>query len=164
MIPPDRSSVLLRLARPGARSRRTRFYVPQDNYAPIAAINTTPLVDVMLVLLIMFIMIIPVTSHKVPLDLPTGPPSVTSTPPPSHRLDIYVDGGLTWDGGAIAPAALAGRLAALAADPAEPELHLNVDGEARYEQVDQILGQIRVAGVTRLGFVDNGRFASAIAR
>ena len=152
-----------RLPRSGPRAKRTRFYVPQGNYAPIAQINTTPLVDVMLVLLIMFIMIIPVMSHKVPLDLPTSDPLPQQAPPPSHRLDILAGGGLLWDGAAIAPAALSGRLAAFAADPADPELHLNAEGEARYEQVDQILAQIRRAGVTRLGFVDNGRFESAIA-
>jgi biopolymer transport protein ExbD len=153
-----------RTRRSGPQAPRTRFYVPKDNFAPIVAINTTPLVDVMLVLLIMFILIIPVMNHKVPLDLPTGPPPLSHAPPPSHRLDIDAAGGLTWDGGAIAPAALPGRLAALAADPADPELHLNADGEARYEQVDQILAQIRRAGVTRLGLVDKGRFASSIAR
>ena len=53
------------------------------------------------------------------------------------------------------------RLAALAADPARPELHLNADGEARYEQVDIILAQIRGAGITRLGFVDNAQYRNA---
>ncbi|HEY5711654.1 MAG TPA: biopolymer transporter ExbD, partial [Allosphingosinicella sp.] len=69
----------LRLPRSGPRAKRTSFYVPQGNYAPIAQINTTPLVDVMLVLLIMFIMIIPVMSHKVPLDLPGAPPLTPQT-------------------------------------------------------------------------------------
>jgi biopolymer transport protein ExbD len=153
----------LRRPRSGLHAKRTRFFVPEGNYAPIAEINTTPLVDVMLVLLIMFIIIIPVVSHKVPLDLPSVPVR-PQEPPPTHQLDILAGGGLLWDGSAIAPAALAGRLGALAADPAHPELHLNADGEARYEQVDQILALIRRAGVTRLGLVDNGRFEASIAR
>jgi biopolymer transport protein ExbD len=140
------------------RPIRTRFYTPKDNFAPIAAINTTPLVDVMLVLIIMFILIIPVASHKVALDLPGPPPPIPGPPPPTHRLDIAANGALLWDGAALAPAALPARLSALAADPEDPVLQLNADGEARYEQVDGILGQIRTAGVTRMGFVNNHVF------
>jgi biopolymer transport protein ExbD len=114
----------------------------------------TPLVDVMLVLLIMFIIIIPIASHKVPLDLP-GPTPLPGPPPLAHRLDIRAGGALAWDGAPIPAAALPARLSALAADPALPELHLNAEGEARYEQVDRILALIRTAGVTRLGFVNN---------
>ncbi len=138
--------------------RKNPSFAPPGDFAPIAAINTTPLVDVMLVLIIMFIMIIPVTSHKVPVDVPTGG---AVRPAPVHRLDIRADGSLAWNGSPVAAAALPARLAALAADPARPNLHLDADGEARYEQVDRILAQIRTAGVTRLGFVDNRRFARA---
>jgi biopolymer transport protein ExbD len=150
--------------RSGPRPKRTRFYVPKGDFAPIAQINTTPLVDVMLVLLIMFIMIIPTVSHKVPVDLPGGPPLPRQAPPPSHRLDILAGGGVMWDGASVAQASLPARLVALARDPANPELHLNAEGEARYEQVDQILADVRRAGVTRLGFVDNQRFAASINR
>lgn len=138
---------------------RIRFVPPKGDFAPIVAINTTPLVDVMLVLLIMFIIIIPAATHKVPLDLPQPGPTVT--PPPSHRLDIAANGALAWNGAALPAAALPARLAALAADPARPELHLNAAGEARYEQVDIILAQIHGAGITRLGFVDNARYRNA---
>ena len=143
------------------RPIRTRFFVPRGDFAPIAAINTTPLVDVMLVLLIMFIMIIPVASHKVAIDLPGPPPPVPTVPPPAHRLDIAANGALMWDGAAIPAASLPARLTAMAADPARPVLHLNADGAARYERVDQVLAQIRGAGVTRMGFVNNHLFARA---
>jgi biopolymer transport protein ExbD len=139
---------------------RIRFIPPKGDFAPIVAINTTPLVDVMLVLLIMFIIIIPAATHEVPLDLPQPGPAVT-TPPPAHRLDIAANGALAWDGAALASGALPARLTALAADPAGPELHLNAAGEARYEQVDIILAQIRGAGITRLGFVDNAQYRNA---
>ncbi|HEV7660211.1 MAG TPA: biopolymer transporter ExbD [Allosphingosinicella sp.] len=139
---------------------RIRFVPAKGDFAPIVAINTTPLVDVMLVLLIMFIIVIPAATHKVPLDLPQPGP-VTAPPPPSHRLDIAADGALVWDGAALPAAALPARLAALAADPARPELNLNAAGEARYEQVDIILAQIRGAGITRLGFIDNARYRNA---
>ena len=124
------------------------------------AINTTPLVDVMLVLLIMFIIIIPIASHKVPLDLP-GPAPAKAPPPAAHRLDIRAGGALAWDGAPLPAAALPSRLSALAADPARPELHLNAEAEARYEQVDRILASIRIAGVTRLGFINNHLYRRA---
>ena len=142
------------------RPIRMRYLPPKGDFAPIATINTTPLVDVMLVLLIMFIMIIPVASHKVPLDLPPPDPR-PAPPPPFHRLDIAAGGALSWDGAPLDAAALPARLRAMAADPDRPVLHLGADGEARYERVDQILAEIARARVTRLGFVDNRRFASA---
>lgn len=164
MTPSDRSLVpaaALPARRGPPRPIRTRFYTPKGDFAPIATINTTPLVDVMLVLIIMFILIIPVASHKVDLDLPGPPPPVPGPPPPSHRLDIAANGALLWDGASLPAAALPGRLAALAADPDDPVLQLNADGEARYERVDQILAQIRGAGVTRMGFVNNHLFRRA---
>jgi len=142
------------------RPIRTHFYTPRGDYAPIAAINTTPLIDMMLVILIMLIVAIPMTTHKVPLDLPPPDPGRTP-PPPSHRLAIDAGGALAWDGRPLAAAALPARLAALAADPARPALLLDADGAARYERVDETLAAIRRAGVTRLGFVDNRRFAQA---
>jgi len=145
------------------RPIRTHFYTPKGDYAPIAAINTTPLIDMMLVILIMLIVAIPMTSHKVPLELPPPDPGHVP-PPPSHRLAIDSAGALRWDGRPLPGAALPARLAALAADPARPALLLDADGEARYERVDELLAAIRRAGVTRLGFVDNQRFAGEFAR
>ena len=145
------------------RPIRTHFYTPKVDYAPIATINTTPLIDMMLVILIMLIVTIPMTTHKVPLDLPPPDPGRTP-PPPSHRLAIDSAGALSWDGRPLAGAALPGLLAALAADPARPALLLDADGEARYERVDELLAAIRRAGVTRLGFVNNQRFAGQFGR
>lgn len=125
---------------------------------PVSEINTTPLIDVMLVLLIMFIITIPAASHKVPLDLPR--PALTPLPErPFHQLDIAADGSLFWNGAALPADQLQGRLQQLAASPATPELRLNTAGEARYERVDQVLAQIRVAGVRQMGFVGNERHA-----
>ena len=130
-----------------------------DDAQPIADINTTPLVDVMLVLLIMFILVIPVSTDKVPLDLPQpgdGPP------PPVHRLDLDAAGRLYWDGRAIAAAELGPLLAAMVADPSRPVLHMNAHDETRYERFDETLAAIRRAGVTHLGFADQRRFVAAI--
>lgn len=147
-----------------ARTMRDRFVIPPADDAPIASINTTPLIDVMLVLLIMFIIVVPVASHKVPLDLPQPRPNTIPVPPPVHRLDILAAGGLLWDGRAVDGASLPARFRAVAADPARPELHLNPEAEAAYGRVDIILAQIRRAGVTRLGFLDNQRFERALDR
>jgi len=131
-----------------------------DEFHPIGEINTTPLVDVMLVLLIMFILIIPVASHKLPVDLPQGD---AASPAPTHRLDLDAAGRLFWDGRAIGAAEFSQRLAALAADPAEPALLINADPETRYERFDETLAAVRRAGISRLGFVGTNRFASALA-
>jgi biopolymer transport protein ExbD len=130
-----------------------------DDAQPIADINTTPLVDVMLVLLIMFILIIPVGTHKVPLDLPVPAPG---EPPQTHRLDLDAAGRLFWDGRPVAAAELTRRLRALAADPARPALEINADAETRYDRFDEVLAAVRRAGVTRMGFVGQHRFAGAI--
>ena len=119
-------------------------------------INTTPLIDLLLVLLVMLILSVPIATHKVPLDLPGGDPP--GEPPPVHRLSIAANGDYLWDGTPVSDAALAARLAAMARDPAHPVLHLAADGEARYERVDETLAVVLRAGVTRLGFVDNERF------
>jgi biopolymer transport protein ExbD len=129
---------------------------------PEPTINTTPLIDLMLVLLVMFIISIPVATHEVPMDLPGGVPPPTR--PAAHRLDLDSAGRLFWDGQPIADAALAPRLARMAADPAAPELHIAADAETRYERVDETLAAVRRAGVTRLGFVGNERFAGMLDR
>lgn len=143
-------------------ARRPHDAPRQAAAEPILEINTTPLIDLMLVLLVMFIISVPVATHKVPLDLPSGPPPVVPEPPPVHRLGLDAAGRLFWDGRAIGDAQLTPLLARLAADPAEPELHISVDAETLYERVDETLAAIRRAEVTRLGFVGNERFAGAI--
>jgi biopolymer transport protein ExbD len=147
-------------AAPPKRRRPSLFRLIGAEPATISEINTTPLIDVMLVLLIMFIITIPVASHKVPLDLPR--PTPVSVPErPFYQLDISADGSLFWNGVALPAAELPARLARLAASPVTPELRLNAASEARYERIDQILAQIRRAGVERLGFVGNERYARA---
>ena len=130
-----------------------------EDAQPIVEINTTPLVDVMLVLLIMFILIIPVSTHKVPVDLPSGP---GAPPPQSHRLDLDAAGRLFWDGRAVNGSEMTARLRALAADPARPLLELNADAETRYQRFDETLAAVRRAGVDRLAFVGQHRFEHAI--
>ena len=122
---------------------------------PFSAINITPFIDVMLVLLIVMILSIPAMTHKVPIDLPSGP-GVPSVEVP-HKLAIDRVGALFWDGKPISDAALPGALAALQADPAGV-LHMQTDPDARYERFDSVLAVVKRAGVERLGFVGNRPF------
>src|SRR5688572_7763341 len=113
---------------------------------PGPMINTTPLIDLMLVLLVMLMLSIPVSTHKMPIDLPPPPPvSPQGPPPPVHRLDIDAAGRLAWDGRPIADAELAPRLAGMVADPARPVPHFAADGETRYQRVDEALAKVVAA-------------------
>ena len=141
-----------------ARPRRAGPFGSGGEARAISEINTTPLIDVMLVLLIMFIITIPAATHKVPLDLPRPQP-VPIEQRPFHQLDLAADGSLFWNGAALPADQLQPRLRQLAADPGLPELRLNAASEVRYERVDQLLARIRLAGVQRLGFVGNERYA-----
>jgi biopolymer transport protein ExbD len=124
------------------------------NPQPIAAINITPLIDVLLVLLVMMIITLPATTHEIPVNLPIGDPSL---PQKVHRLDIAPSGALTLDGTVVAEAALGKRLSPIIADR-QAVLTLNTDATVRYEIFDRVLAAIKGAGVTRLGFVGNERF------
>ncbi|MBS0502584.1 MAG: biopolymer transporter ExbD [Proteobacteria bacterium] len=133
-----------------------RSTVTSPEMQPFSQMNTTPLIDVLLVLLIMFILTIPAQSHKVGLDLPQSGP-VPHARPETHRLAIAADGRLNWDGAPIGDAALRGRLDALAANP-EGALQLEAAADARYERFDEVLAAVKRAGITRLGFVGNERY------
>jgi biopolymer transport protein ExbD len=123
-------------------------------------INTTPLIDVMLVLIIMLIITIPVQLHAVNMNLPQGKPPPPNKPPVVVTIDIHADGTVLWDSVAVADRAaldLKLRQVALAADP--PEVHLRPDGQANYGAVAGVLASAQRLGVTQLGVVGNERFA-----
>ena len=128
--------------------------------APIAALNTTPLIDVMLVLLIMFIVTIPAATHKLPIALPSGSPPLVA-PPAVHRIALDASGALSWDGIPFPETALAARLSAFHAAMPEGVIELRADAAARYEAFDRVLGAIKRSGIDRLAFVGNERFAEA---
>lgn len=135
-------------------------YVAPPEAEPMREMNTTPLIDVMLVLLIMFLIALPVLTHKVPVSL--QPPGHTDgSPPPVHALAIEPSGVLRWDGELLPASVLPERLEAIASDPARPNLVIDAAAEARYEQVDEVLAAVNRAGVTQVGFADNARFARA---
>ncbi|MFJ2995565.1 ExbD/TolR family protein [Pandoraea sp. NPDC087047] len=121
--------------------------------AMMSEINMTPLVDVMLVLLIIFIVTLPVLNHAVKLDLPQASSQPEDTKPAKVDLSIQADGSVFWDKQQIDDATLKARLAQAAEAQPQPELHLFADKNVRYESVAKVLSEAQTAGVTKLGFV-----------
>ena len=126
---------------------------------PIMEINTTPLIDVLLVLLIMFIITIPLQSHAVKLDLPGDPP-VAQVLPIKNKVVVTAAGAILWNGAPISLDGLRGTLALTTQMDPAPELHLQPEPDARYELVDEVLAITKRTGVTNVGFVGNERYAS----
>jgi biopolymer transport protein ExbD len=126
---------------------------------PMMEINTTPLIDVMLVLLIMFIITLPVMTHAVKLDMPqtqkTPPTDVVIEP---IRLDIDWDGTIVWNGSQVSLSALEGYFRVEAAKNPQPELHVRPDRRANYDTVAKVLALAQRNGMQRIGFVGNEQF------
>ncbi|MBA4114825.1 MAG: biopolymer transporter ExbD [Verminephrobacter sp.] len=116
-------------------------------------INMTPLVDVMLVLLIIFIITVPVMKHSVNVDLPRATNQPEQVKPETLRLSVAADGSYYWNGQAIADAELATRLQAEAIKEPQPDLHIRGDKEVRYERVAQVMAAAQRAGLRKIGFV-----------
>jgi biopolymer transport protein ExbD len=123
-------------------------------------INTTPLIDVMLVLLVMLIITIPVQTHAVKLDLPQANAKPATVQPTVVEVDIDFDGTILWDG-AVVPtrAALQAQLASLAAQPTQPELHIRPDKLTDYKYVAEVLATAQRLGVQKIGIVGYEQFA-----
>ena len=130
---------------------------------PMMDINTTPLIDVMLVLLIMFIITIPIQSHAVKLDLPVN----TNSPPPpieptKNTISTDAAGGVFWNGQPVPDMVTLRQYIDLTKNlPDEPELHLLPDPSTRYEVIDNILAVVKKSQVTKFGFEGNERYADA---
>jgi biopolymer transport protein ExbD len=120
----------------------------------ICDINTTPMIDVLLVLIVMLIITLPAQNHKIAVDLPTSLAS-DAPPPPVHRLAITSTGSYLWDGAALTAASLPITLKAHVADPLAPVLELQTDPAAPYVTFDETLAVVKRAGVTKIGFVGN---------
>lgn len=129
--------------------------------APMGTMNTTPLIDVMLVLLIMFIITIPVATHNIPIDLAGDCGADCVTPDlgiVSNKLILSEHDQLYWNGEPISEAQLAAVLAEAKAMPVEPELQFEPSAQASYETSLRTLDIIKLSGVTRFGFVGNERY------
>ena len=121
--------------------------------APMTEINTTPLVDVMLVLLIIFIITAPLMTHSVPVDLPRVSSSPTSENPLALPVSIAADGSVFLNGEKQTGDVLTSRLRDAVAQDPKAELHLLADRAVRYEAVAEVLSSARRAGIARIGFV-----------
>ena len=129
-----------------------------SNREPLGDINTTPLIDVMLVLLIMIIMTIPVARHSLQYDLP-GEPCVTDCPDRvKNKIVITPGGALLWNGGAASEARLAGLLAQVRRMHPEPEVQFEPAASASYQRSAQVLQIVKASRVTRFGFVGSERY------
>ncbi|MBN8753469.1 MULTISPECIES: ExbD/TolR family protein [Variovorax] len=116
-------------------------------------INMTPLVDVMLVLLIIFIITVPVMKHAVNIDLPRATSEPEQPKPQNILFSVTADGEYYWNEQKIADSELPGRLAAEAAKEPQPELHIRGDKAVRYERVAKAMSEAREAGVRKIGFI-----------
>ena len=129
---------------------------------PMLDINVTPLIDVMLVLLIMFIITLPVQTHAVKLDLPQD---TTNEPPPpilptKNKVVITAQNQILWNGSQVSPEQLRLYLDATQQMDPIPELHLQPEPNARYVLVDQVLAITKRAHVEKMGFVGNEAYAT----
>ncbi|QIL69392.1 biopolymer transporter ExbD [Diaphorobacter sp. HDW4B] len=116
-------------------------------------INMTPLVDVMLVLLIIFIITVPVIKHAVPVDLPRASNTEEVLKPETIRLSVTADGKFHWNELDITDEELEPRLAAEALKEPQPDLHIRGDKDVRYERVALAMSAAQRAGVKKIGFV-----------
>ena len=125
---------------------------------PMADMNTTPLIDVMLVLLIMFIITLPVMTNNTRIDLPHGPSSDVKRE--SISLSIDYDGTMIWNGNVIEGyPQLEQYLRSAAAQAVQPELHVRPDKRAKYDDVAQVLAMAQRNGIQRIGFSGQEQFA-----
>jgi len=132
-----------------------------DDGEPMMEMNTTPLIDVMLVLLIMFIITIPIQTHAVKIDLPqNAPPTDSVIDPVKNKVAIDPAGIITWNGSPIDLLTLRQYLQQSLRLPVEPELQFQPNAATRYVVVDQVLAEIKRAGVTKLGFVGNEQYGN----
>jgi len=127
---------------------------------PLVDINTTPLVDVLLVLLVMLIITIPIQLNAVGLEMPGRTAPRPPTPPVVVQLDVNPAGQFLWNGEPLADrAALDARLAEAAKLPEQPEIHLRADRRAKYAAVAAALTSAQRAGLVKIGLVGTEQFA-----
>ena len=127
---------------------------------PLGEMNTTPLIDVMLVLLIMFIMVIPTATHSVDIDMPA--PCLECRTPPldqvKNKITIDAEDRVLWNGQPVDGSQLAALLVASQDLPREPELQFEPSARASYDASARTMATIKASGVTHFGFVGNERF------
>ncbi|GAA0846007.1 MAG: biopolymer transporter ExbD [Cupriavidus sp.] len=124
-----------------------------DDDEVMSEINMTPLVDVMLVLLIIFIITIPVINHAVKIDLPRATNQPNDAKPQSINVSVDAQGKVYWNQEEVDQAQLEQRIAAAAQVQPQPELHLRADRDVRYERVAEVMAAAQHGGLGKIGFI-----------
>jgi biopolymer transport protein ExbD len=126
----------------------------EEDERAMSEINTTPLVDVMLVLLIVFMITIPVITHTVPVELPKVRNEATKTAPENVNLSVNPEGQVFWNQSLIQDnATLLERLKGVAVQKPQPEVHVRADQRTRYEHVGRVILSAQRAGIQKVGFI-----------
>lgn len=123
------------------------------NNQPMSEINMTPLVDVMLVLLIIFIVTAPLMTQAIKVDLPQVNAAALDQKPETIRLSVKANGEIYWNDAVISAGQLKGRMEAAAKVEPQPEVHMSADKAAKYETIAEVMGAAREAGLAKFGFV-----------
>ncbi|MDH5392501.1 MAG: biopolymer transporter ExbD [Gammaproteobacteria bacterium] len=124
-----------------------------NNDEVMSEINMTPLVDVMLVLLIIFIIAMPLLNQAIKIDLPKADNQTTSISPETITLSVNESGKLYWNKQAISQAVLQQKLQAVAQQQPQPEIHLRGDRHVEYAYIVRVMTAVRHAGIEKLGFI-----------
>ncbi|RJF97847.1 ExbD/TolR family protein [Noviherbaspirillum saxi] len=125
--------------------------------APMADINVTPMVDVMLVLLVIFIISAPLFTHAIKLDLPNAQSAASPEKPETISLSINGEGTIFWNNDPIEQQELGNRLAVAAKKQPQPDLQLRADKSTRYEIIAQVMATAQNNGMTKMGFVTDAK-------
>ncbi|MBP1474936.1 biopolymer transporter ExbD [Frateuria sp. MAH-13] len=123
---------------------------------PMADINVTPLVDVMLVLLIIFMITAPMLTHKVKIDLPQPNPNIVQPENPLEPIRLKIDraGALYWNDTPVDELGLKAQMAVIAQQTNQPEIQINADDAVAYESVARVLADAKSYGLTKIGFTE----------
>lgn len=130
----------------------------RSSAGPLGDINMTPLIDVLLVLLVVFVITMPAATHSLAFDLPREPPVKTAPDPVRNKLVLEQDGTLRWNGRRISEPELVGLLAAVRAMRTEPQVEFEPEANARYEASTKVLDIVKASGITRFGFSGNEKY------
>ena len=133
-----------------------------DDGEPMMDMNMTPLIDVLLVLLIMFIITIPVATHAINIDLPspTNNPDTPDVDPIKNKIVLTPNGQILWNAEQISQGELVGNLQQSLTFAVEPELQFEPEANAGYDLSAKVLNIIKASGVTKFGFVGNEKYRS----